>query len=105
MTALYFLKDYWYVPLLIAGAVLLWILWPKKPRPDFARVQSELEVIRAGAEARKVKAELGAEKAAQAVKEKYRVKEEQLNEEAKQKAADLERDPVALARHLERASR
>lgn len=104
MTALYFLKDYWYLPLLVIAAVLVWILWPKG-RPDMTKVNQELEVIRAGAEARKERARVGTEKATQAVKDKYQAKEAALNAEAKAKAAELESDPVALARYLERATR
>lgn len=103
--ALHFLADYWYIPALIAGVVLVWILTAGKRAPPIGTITRELDAINAKRDARNMQAELGAAAATAKVKAKYAEKWKTLDAEAKAKVEELEDDPVALAVFLERVSR
>jgi hypothetical protein len=99
------LRDYWYIPLIIIGLVLLWIVTGTRKGNPVANVQKELDAIEAGRLAREEKATLGSHTATVRVKKKYQNKLEKLDEKDKRKAETLETDPVALAKFLERTTR
>jgi hypothetical protein len=103
MRVLQWLRLYWYIPVILIVAALSWVLWRRRPPTEV--IQTELDVIRAGTDAQKVQAEVGAAAAAQLIREKYVAKLEALDAEDKTKMVELESDPVALARFLERVSR
>jgi len=103
----YFLRDYWYIPLFIIGAIILFLVTRKssdKP-PIIAKVKKELDVIQAGADARNIAIEKGTEYAVVATKAEYQAKIQALDVTQKLEMKELENDPIALARYLERVSR
>lgn len=105
MRVLNWLRTYWYVPLTIAGLVLLWLL--TRDRGSSAalagQLKAEIDAARASAETRKVQAELGAEKAREHVEHTYQEQLQQLSDEQAAQAKELEDDPAALSRFLVRA--
>ena len=106
--ACYFLLDHWYVPALIVVLVLGWFLFRgRKPtdKDPLASVQDELGIIAAGAAAREAEIELGTAKTVQQVKDKYAAKTATLDATQMLKVRELEDDPIALARYLERLTR
>lgn len=107
MSALRWLGDYWYVPFLIVIAIVGMVLLNRKSRPFSAvqKITKELGAIEAKREARNVQLQLGAEQAKQHVKEKYAEKRKVLDTKEEAKAQELEDDPVALAKFLERLTR
>jgi len=106
---LFFLKDYWVVPFLIAGVLGAFLFWKltggKKGFDPIKQLADTLKIIQSGANAREVQINLGTEIAIQQVKDKYAAKRELLAAEQKQKALELENDPVELARFLESVTR
>ena len=110
MSALFWLKDHWYLPLLaivLLGSLMLCLIFRTGATPADAKraLDSELEVIRAGAEARRLRAELGAQQAAEQVRKQHAAAVQALDAEKAQQAEELRDDPVALSRFLVRASR
>jgi Sec-independent protein translocase protein TatA len=100
------LADYWWIPLLVVGAILVVVFFPKKKGMSaLQKIANELGAIDAKREAREVKLQLGAEQAKQHVTEKYAERRKQLDDQAEAKAKELEDDPVALAQYLERLTR
>ena len=110
MRVLFWLKDHWYLPLLaiaLLGSLMLCLVFRTGATPADAKraLDSELEVIRAGAEARRLKAQLGAQQAAEEVRKQHAVAVLALNADQIKEAEALHHDPVALSRFLVRASR
>lgn len=105
MKILYWLRDHWYLPLFILGVVLGLILRGRLGMPAAAQLGNELEAIRAGAEARRLKAIMGAQQAAEEVRKQHAATVQALNAEQAQQAEALRDDPVALSRFLVRAAR
>lgn len=101
MAVLYWLKDYWYVPLLLLGAFLLWVCFKSRRNP-LVRIQNEIDAIRAGAYARETQQRYGLEEAKERIREKFRAELAKLDEKQTTQAKELEDDPVALARFLVR---
>lgn len=101
------LREHWYVPLFVVGVLLGFVVSSKTRRkgPPPEQVKAELEVIKAGARAKALEVELGAEKAAAAVEEAYRAETERMDAQEREKAQELRQDPRALARYLARAGR
>ncbi len=100
-----FTKRYWRLPVVILFAVVAAILLRKwfRPRlPPMEMVTRELEAIRAGVEADKVRAELGHEQALRHVEDKYREELLALDEKDKEQADKLRNDPEALTRFIMR---
>jgi len=108
MRVLRWLADYWYIPLLVVGGVLAW-LWfrPRDPQATGAveRLQKELEAIRAARNTREMLIHKDEALVRAAVEQKYRAQIAALDEKKKAKVTALERDPVALAKYLERLTR
>jgi hypothetical protein len=98
------IKRYWYIPILAIGGFLAWIFFcrwrPGTKITPLATTFAELEAIRAGVEADKVRIELGQEEAIKHVKEKYAERFQKLTKEQKERAQKLEADPEALARYI-----
>ena len=87
---------------LLSGVVISVML--RRPSKNLVEeTKKELEVIDAVTTAQELKAELGAEKAKNRIKEKYSREIFQLDDEQKKTAKALETNPVALARFLVRA--
>lgn len=106
MRILYWLKDYWYIPVFfiaaIGGLVLSYILFKRPDTSILEKTNLEIKAIQAGAEARQIKAELGAEQAKAVVAGKYMQEMAALDTKQKAQAVELENDPVALAKYLVR---
>jgi hypothetical protein len=107
MTALRWLKKYWYVPLFVLAVFLGFMLSRKSRARGTPLVQTlrELDAIKAGAEVEKVKAQLGAEQAKAHVEDKYREEIDALDEKQKERLEKMEEDPMAMARFLVRAGK
>lgn len=106
--AMWWLADHWYLPVIVILAVLSWFLfrWRKPGAKDAMRtVQDELDIIRSGAEAREMEIQLGTEQALAHVRDKYQAKTVALDATQQAKVKELEDDPVALAKYLERITR
>jgi len=103
MTALLLVRRYWYIPVLAIVAGLAWVFLRRRPPVEV--IQTELAVVRAGVAAQTAVAEHGAAQATTLIREKYAAKMEALDAQQRADVADLESDPVALARLLERLSR
>lgn len=105
--AFHFLLDHWWLPVLFLGALVA-LLACRKWRPGkdpFQGVKDELGVIQAGTEARNMAIQLGTDQALSHVKDKYQAKLAALEAQQQVQVKDLEDDPVALAKYLERLSR
>ena len=104
-----FILDYWYLPLLVFVAIAGYFTFRRWRGKDgenmLGPVLDELRVIQAGSTVREMQIQMGVEAASAAVKEKYRVKELALAEAQAAKVRELENDPVALAKYLERLTR
>lgn len=102
------LKRYWYLPFLAVGGVLAYALFcwwrPGSKLTPLSTIWKELEVIRAGAEADRVRSEMNTEEAVKHVKEKYADQRARLTEDQKKRAEILENDPEALARYIVRGT-
>jgi len=107
MALLKALLPYWYVPLLFLVSVVAYFTFRKwrGGRGPIDLVVEELAVIKSGTDARNLQIELGTEQAVKQIKDKYQAKLQALDAEQKTKTKELEDDPVALARLLERISR
>lgn len=106
--AMWWVVDHWSIPLII-GAIVLGLIFLRWRKPDakgaLQRVQDELDIIRAGSDARDVQIQLGTEQTVQHVKDKYAAKTVALDATQALKVKELEDDPVALAKYLERITR
>jgi hypothetical protein len=109
MKVLRWLGDYWYIPLILIGGVLATIVFFGRKKFDGAtftkRLGIELGAIEAKREARDVRLQLGAEQAKQHVLDKYAEKRKSLDEKTEARVKELEDDPEALAKALERLTR
>lgn len=109
MKALRWLKDYWYIPLAILGALvglLFWLATRDKGAHPMEGVLKELDAIRAKREAREAVLALGEEKARAQVLEKYAAKRQDLDAAGAARIQELENgDLETLAAALERATR
>lgn len=103
--ALHLLIDYWYIPALVVGAILFWILTAGKRTPPVSTVARELEAIQAGKKAREMELQLGKERAAEELRIEHASAIAALDEEKAEKAKELENDPVAFSRFIVRAGR
>lgn len=103
----HWLLDYWYIPAIVVGAILFWVISrnPWRNRNPIKRVLQELQVIKSGARARELEAELGAEQAKTQIMDEYRAKKGALDAEDERKVQELQENPQELARYLERISR
>lgn len=108
MKFLRWIKDYWYIPLLGLGAIVVCLflfLKPSMAKNVLERVRRELAAIQSSRDARDTVIREGHEEALKQVKEKYKAKFEALDAKEKARAIELEHDPVQLAKVLERLSR
>ena len=102
LTVLAWLKKYWYVPALVIGAFVIWILSGRKGDPG-ARIGAEIKAIDAAADAKRAQAEVGLVQAVVEVEQRYSDTLEKLDEEQAVQAKELKNDPQALAKFLVRA--
>jgi hypothetical protein len=102
MRVVRWLLAHWYVPLIFLAAVAGFLVSRKRGSP-LQTTKVELEAIRAGADARRVEAELGAEQARRHVEKAHMEALMRLDEEQAKQAAELRDDPIALAKFLVRA--
>jgi len=96
------LKNYWYIPLLAVGVVLLTII---TGRNQTGRVVGELRAIGAKERTRKIEAERGREAALRDVNARYKARHRRLNLEGQARADQLRNDPVRRAAFYERVAR
>lgn len=96
----------WYhwigIGLLGLAVILIWILTGGRGPNPSEKLGREIDAINAGAEADKVKAELGAEQAIAHVNEEYQADLAAMDEAKRERAKKLERDPSALAKFIVR---
>lgn len=107
-STMWWIVDHWQLPALIVVAVLGWLIFRwRKPDPKGAlrAVQDELDIIRAGSAAREMQLQLGTTQTLEHVKDKYAAKTVALDATQQLKVKELEDDPVALAKYLERITR
>lgn len=102
------LRRFWYIPILAVGGIIAWILFcrwrPGSKLTPLSTTVAELEAIKAGAEADKVRVELGTVEAVKHINEKYAGRIAKLNEKQKVRAEKLLNDPEALARFIVRGT-
>lgn len=102
--AFVWLKDYWYIPLLIVGSILLWVIFRKKRVTPIQQTLTELQAIKAGRAAATAQELAGAELAKRYVEQEYATEIKHLDEKQAEQAKELRDDPVKLARFLVRVS-
>jgi hypothetical protein len=108
MKALYWMKDFWYIPVFIlgAGVLLAFMMWRRESVSKILeRIKTEFSAIDARRETRDIRIQLGAEQAKQHVIDKYAEKRKNLDEKSEARVKALENDPEALAAALERLTR
>jgi hypothetical protein len=104
MRVVRWLLAHWYVPFVFLAALAGFLISWKRGTPLQA-TKRELEAIRAGADARRVEAALGAERARRHVEKAHVEALMLLDESQAQQAEGLRDDPAALAKFLVRAGR
>jgi len=107
-STMWWIVDHAWLPILIGVAVLGWFFfrWRKAdPKGVLQAVQDEVDIIRAGSAAREMQLQLGTEQTLGYVKDKYAAKTVALDATQQLKVKELEDDPVALAKYLERITR
>ena len=106
-SAFHWIRDRWWIPFLILVAVLAILAFRKwRPKEDpFQGVKDELRAIQAGTDARNMAIQLGTEQATEHVRDKYQARIAALDAQQQAQVAELEDDPVELAKYLERLSR
>lgn len=106
MRTLRWLADYWYVPLLAVGTAVAWVLWnqfsgePKLPPLD--TIEKEVESIKIKRKVREKQLTKGAEEAKRYVRARHAETLRRLDAEQDAKVKELEHDPVALSRYLDK---
>jgi len=109
MRVLRWLGDFWYIPLIIIGGLtaVVFLFWTGRfdLKKFMKRLGIELGAIEAKREARDVRLQLGAEHAKQHVLDKYAEKRKSLDAKTEARVKELEDDPEALAKALERLTR
>lgn len=106
--AMWWVVDHWYLPVAIILAILGWFVfrWSKPDSKGAAEaIQQEMDIIRSGSEAREMQIQLGTDQALAHVRDKYQAKTVALDATQQAKVKELEDDPVALAKYLERITR
>ena len=106
MKFIQFIKDYWYLPLFAAGVVAAWALWtywsggPVLPPLD--KIYKEVSAIKAQRLTRETVIIQGTVEAKHQLRGKYAETIRRLDAEQNLKVKELEDDPVALAKFLDR---
>ena len=107
--ALLAIKDYWYVPLLVLGVIIGYYTFRRWRGTEgdalLKPVLDTIRVIQAGGQARNEQIQNGVEAATASVKAKYQVQQLALQTEQANQVKELENDPIALAKYLERITR
>ena len=99
-------KDYWKIPILIVTGVAAFMLFRKgKDTGALHGMQLEMSAVAAQREARDLREQAGLEVAKKHVLDKYKEKRELLDEKQEARVKELEDDPEALAKALERLTR
>lgn len=94
------IKKYSFLIAIVGIGILLFIVSRgKAPIPDF---KLEKEALDARAEADKLKATIGHEAAVEAVEHKYEESLKKLDEDQKEQAKELRKDPAKLAQWIVR---
>ena len=102
------LRDWWHLPWFALAAGVVWLVWKLRRKSGSSwlqKVQNEVAAVRAGQDARTVAEQLGLQEALAHVRDKYARVREQVRADVAQRIKEIEHDPEALARALERASR
>lgn len=98
-----FLKRYWPLFALASGGLILFLVTRGRKGLSPPAIATELRAIRAEAHAEKAAAELGHEKAVEAIEAKHAEAVAKLGDEERAQAELLRKDPKALARFLVQA--
>jgi hypothetical protein len=106
MTTLRWLLQHWWVPLTVAGAVLVWVLTKGRQgkSPALALMQ-ELDAANAAADAKKLHAQVGYKQAVKQIEEAHAETLEALDDKQRVQASQLKDDPAALSKFLIRAAK
>lgn len=102
MSALSWLKQNWWVPFLFLFLILSWVFFRRRGTP-IEQTKRELEIIEAGRRARKLKEEMGLERAKAYLDVIYAQELAALDTKQQDRAQELRDNPQALARFLVRA--
>jgi len=106
--ALRWLADHWYVPLMLIIGLAAFLLGARRPsgprRTPISDTRRELAVIKAGTAAKVLAKERGTNAAVDEVMHAKTKSLDKITDKQHRKAEKLARDPVALARFLERLS-
>lgn len=102
MKAIRWLKDYWYIPLLVLTSILLWVVFRRRGTP-IAQTKAELQAIEAGRLAREIQEREGLDAAKRHLAAEHADELNALDEKQQAKAKELRDDPQALAKFLVRA--
>jgi len=101
------IADYWFVPLLVLGAVAAMCVLSRKGAHWSATkyIDGELRAIDTKRHVRDMQIQHGADAAKRHVRFVYAEKLQALDSKAEVKVQQLENDPAALAKYLEKLSR
>jgi len=95
---------FWYVPVIAVLSFVLWSMRIRKGNP-LDGVQTEIDVINATAEMKKIQAQQGRLIALAKIEVEYREELNALDEDQKKLAKKLRADPVRLAKFALRVAR
>lgn len=96
------LKRWGWIVGIVIGAAVLYLLTRNQKHLPLDALDSALKAARAEEKAEKMAAELGHERALQAIEEEHRDRLEQLKKEDAAKVEELSKNPGKLARMLAR---
>ena len=107
--ALFWLWDYWYVPILVILTIMGYFIFRKWKGKEgdtwLTPLLEQFNIIREGSHTREMMIQLGTEQTIQHIKDKYQAKIAELDAEQALKVEKLEQDPVSLVKFLEKISR
>jgi len=108
LKVLLWIKDYWYIPLFVIVVIAGWIVWSRwgvrGQVPPMQKIVDEVHAIGEARKTREIQLTAGAEEAKKHVNEKYAETKKRLDAEGNLKVKELENDPVALAKYLDRVA-
>lgn len=96
------LKDRWYLPVLIGISLVFWLASRGKRSPPVDVITRELAAIREGDRVRREVADIGKTRALENLSDDYAHELSVLDERLRKKAERLKNDPVSLSKFLVR---
>lgn len=96
-------KRHWYIPLILLVSSVAYLLLGKRKTSPLTQTKVELEAIRVAAETKKIETYLGTLEARKVIEDEYRETIKQLDQQKREQAQELRKDPAKLAKFLVRA--